>query len=200
VKTYQREASALEAPRAHPWTDAVSSPASRYHDFKAQPQLVRTSLEDFTPWSGYAAVETFYRLLERINASEGALETNDCEFTGPRDNPDPTFRKALECSGRLMILYRELSLNLSHPDVTRLENGVHRELAALDPEFEWGVVGTTIMRTRYVGLPGSGDGPLGYQLMLSFWAWGDTVDEAMAHLDRLFESLSRALDVVAQRR
>jgi len=193
VKTYTREAAGFDAPRSHPWTDAVGNSGSRYYDFKASPQLVRTSLEDFTPWSGFAAVESFYRLLEWINAPGGAFESNDCEFTGPRQNPDPVFEKSLECSGRLMILYRELSLNLSRARVERLEDTLQRRLAELDSEFEWGVVGTTIMRTRYVDLPGPEQGQLGYQLMLSFWAWGETVDETMLHFDRVVGILARAL-------
>jgi hypothetical protein len=193
MKTYRRETSAADTPRAFPWTDAASNPGSRYHDFKTHPHLVRTSLEDFAPWNGCAAVETFYRLLEWLNAPGGALESNDCEFTGPRDNPDPGFRKARECSGRLMILYRDLPLNVSGPRVAWLEGATLRHLAEIDPDFEWGAVGTTIMRTQYVGLPLPEERQMGFQLMLSFWAWGDTEEETMTHLDRLFGNLSRAL-------
>jgi hypothetical protein len=199
MKTSRREISGLDTPRAHPWTEAASNSDSRYYDLKAQPQLVRTSLEDFTPWSGRGAVETFYRLLDWLNAPGGALESNDCEFTGPHDNPSPQFHKAQECSGRLMILYRNLLHNLSYPRVEWLENAMHRHLAEIDPEFEWGVVGTTIMRTQYVELPVPDESQMGYQLMISFWAWGDTEDETMAHLDRLFGNLSRALHEASAR-
>jgi hypothetical protein len=193
VKTCTREAEGFDAPRSHPWTDAVADAASRYYDFKAHPQLVRTSLEDLTPWNGHAAIASFYRLIEQLNAPGGPFETNDCEFTGPRDNPDPAFTKALECSGRLMILYRDLPRNLSRAGANRLEETLQRRLSELDPDFAWGMVGTTIMRTRYLGLPGPEKAQLGYQLMLSFWAWGDTVAETMVHLDRVIGDLSRAL-------
>jgi len=193
MKTYKRELSDGAAPRAHPWTDAASNSGSRYHDFKARPELVRTSVEDFTPWQGSAAVETFYRLLDWLNARDGAFESNDCAFTGPDDNPDPAFLKAQECSGRVMILYRDLPTNLALLHVERLESAVQRHLAKIDPEFEWGAVGTTIMRTQYVTLPLPEEGQLGFQLMLSFWAWGDGPEETMAHLERVFVNLSRAL-------
>jgi hypothetical protein len=197
VKTCTREATGFDAPRSHPWTDAVADAASRYYDFKAEPHLVRTSLEDFTPWNGHAGVESFYRLVERLNAPGGRFESNDCEFTGPRDNPDAAFEKPLECSGRLMILFRDLSLNLSRSRVEQLENDLQRRLAEHDPDFAWGMVGTTIMRTRYLGLTGPEETRLGYQLMLSFWAWGDTVTETMVHLDRVVGNLSAALREVA---
>lgn len=175
----------------------MSSPAHRYHDFKARPQLVRTSLEDFVPWSGTGAVETFYRLVEWINAPDGALESNDCEFTGPHEDRSAHSAKSQECSGRLMILFRDLPLNLSRPRVEELERAVHLRLAEVDPEFEFGIVGTTIVRTRYVSLPRAAEACLGYQLMLSFWAWGDTEAETMAHLDRLFGNLGTALKGIA---
>lgn len=193
LRTYRREISGLDAPRAHPWTDAASCSGGRYLDLRASPRLVRTSLEDFTPWSGSAAVETFYRLLEWINAPDGVFESNDCEFTGPHADPEAAFLERLECSGRLMILFRDLPLNLSLPRVQRLEGSLLRALSSLDPEFERGAVGTTIMRTEYLGLPAVGRGRLGYQLMLSFWAWGDTEEETMANLDRLLRGLSRVL-------
>jgi hypothetical protein len=197
VKTCQRETPSLEAPRAHPWTDAASSSAHRYVDFKASPQLVRTSLEDFTPWNGSRAVETFYRLVEWVNAPAGAFESNDCEFTGPHAD-DSHAPKSQECSGRLMILFRDLPANLSRAHMDALERDVHVRLNELDPGFEWGIVGTTVMRTHFLGLPGGAGGPLGYQLMLSFWAWGDTEDETMANLDRLLGNLASALRRVRQ--
>jgi len=196
VKTCRRETLSRDAPRAHPWTDAASSPAHRYRDFKASPQLVRTTLEDYTPWDGHAAIETFYRLVEWVNAPRGAFESNDCEFTGPHADPAHP-PKAQECSGRLMILFRDLQLNLSHPLVKGLEHDLHVRLSGIDPAFEWGIVGTTIVRTRYVGLPGGAGGRLGYQLMLSFWAWGDDEAETMANLYRVLENLSLALQGVS---
>jgi len=196
MKTCRRDTPSDDAPRAHPWTDASSSPAHRYRDFKASPQLVRTTLEDFTPWAGHPAIETFYQLVEWVNASRGTLESNDCEFTGPHaEGAHPP--KSQECSGRLMILFRDLQLNLSHPLVAGLEHDLHVRLVGIDPAFEWGIVGTTVVRTRYVGLPGGASGRLGYQLMLSFWAWGDDEAETMANLDRVLENLSLALHGVA---
>jgi hypothetical protein len=87
-------------------------------------------------------------------------------------------------------------VNLSHARIEELEQNLHVRLSGSDAAFEWGIVGTTIMRTRYVGLPGGTAGPLGYQLMLSFWAWGDTEGETMANLDRVLGNLSEALHAI----
>jgi hypothetical protein len=194
MKSCEYDGEAFEEPRSHPWTDAVASAASRYYDLKAHPDLIRTALEDFLPWSHYAAVTQLYELLERLNAPASILESNDCAFSGPQPSDAPQFGKILQCEGRVMILYRELEWNLSRHRVEGLTNAIHVRLASLDREFEWGMVGTTIVPVRYVDLPPAHDQNLGYQLMLSFWAWGDSEAEVMDNLDRVMRNLARALE------
>ncbi|MEO6576656.1 MAG: hypothetical protein ABIP89_22610, partial [Polyangiaceae bacterium] len=183
MKTCGYDGPPFTEPRSHPWTDAVSSSAYRYLDLKADPSLVRTSLEDFVPWSNYPAVRAFYMLIEWLNAEAGSLESNDCAFTAPHRNETASVPKTLECSGRIMILFRALAENLSADRTRVLENDLHRRLGALDPEFEWGMIGTTIVPVRYLALPR--DAQLGHQLMISFWAWGDGEMELMTNLDRV---------------
>jgi hypothetical protein len=198
MRTCEYDGEVLSLARSHPWTDAVASSAFRYYDLKSSPALIRTSLEDFLPWSRYPAVERFYALLEWLNGATSPLESNDCEFTAPHPNGNPRFRKSLECSGRVMVLFRDLRRNLSPHDLPALTEALHHALAPADPRFEFGVVGTTLVPVRYVTLPGPEDARLGSQLMLSFWAWGDTETECMANLCRLTENLSRALRDVAK--
>ena len=178
-------------PRAHPWTDAVGSSECRYYDLKAAPGLIRTALEDFVPFGHFAAVAEFYALLERLNAPASTLESNDCAFAGPHASELAPPGKRLQCEGRLMILFRDLGLNLSRPRVEALANGLHMRLAELDRELEWGMIGTTIYPTRYVTLPVARQ--LGHQLMLSFWAWGDSEAELMGHLERVVRNLAQAI-------
>ena len=45
--------------RVHPWTEAVKNSEWRYHDFKQHPELIRTVLEDFVPYTDEAAVAAF---------------------------------------------------------------------------------------------------------------------------------------------
>lgn len=163
----------------------------RYRDLKADPSHIRTSLEDFVPWSHYSAIDTFYALLEWINSPVSTLESNDCAFTGPHANEVPSVPKSLQCSGRVMVLYRSLATNLSRRRVDSLKDALHHRLRSLDPEFRWGTVGTTIVPVRYVTLPE--DAQLGYQLMISFWAWGSSEAELLTHLGRVVTNLFQGL-------
>ncbi|HEX6765809.1 MAG TPA: hypothetical protein VF103_10040, partial [Polyangiaceae bacterium] len=99
-------AGASLARRSHPWTDAEGNPDCRYYDLTAQPERIRTSLEDLQSFQQYPAVETFYTLLERLNHPKSSLESNDCAFDGPGENEDTSVQKAMQCSGRLMVLFR----------------------------------------------------------------------------------------------
>jgi hypothetical protein len=148
-------------------------------------------MEDFVPWSHYPAIDAFYTLLEWLNSPRSTLESNDCAFTGPHPNEVPSVPKSLQCSGRLMVLYRSLATNLSRPRVESLKDTLHHRWRSLDPEFQWGTIGTTIVPVRYVTLPD--DAQLGYQIMISFWAWGSMEAELMSSLGRVVANLSRGL-------
>lgn len=193
MKSSEYDGEPFAEPRSHPWTDSVGSATSRYYDLKAHPGLIRTALEDLLPWSHYTAIDRLYELLERLNAPASILETNDCAFSGPYPSEAPDLGKLLQCEGRIMVLYRELELNLSRRRVEELTNEIHVHLATHDRELEWGMVGTTIAPVRYLDLPGDPDQKLGHQLMLSFWAWGDSEAETMDNLDRVVRNLAGAL-------
>ncbi|MBH0190385.1 MAG: hypothetical protein HP492_01170 [Nitrospira sp.] len=53
------------------------------------------------------------------------------------------------------------------------------------------------MTTRFTAIPGPPERQRGQQLMLSFWAWGETETEMMGHLDRIFQNLTGALQRVS---
>lgn len=197
MKTCAYAGEPLTVPRSHPWVDVVGKPECRYYDLTAHPERIRTSIEDFQPWGQYAAAEAFYELLERLNQRSSTLESNDCAFTGPEENDQLAIDKPLQCSGRLMVLFRVLAHNTEQARVARLESEIHRQLSTNDPSFLWGIVGTTVVPVLYRGLPGSAKQQLGSQLMISFWAWGDSEADTMRNLGRLFENLSRALLAVS---
>ena len=177
-------------PRSHPWTDAVSDAAHRYYDLKATPARIRTSLEDFVPFAHHDAVDRFYALLEWLNGGDTTFESNDCAFNAPHANESTDVPATLECSGRVMVLYRDLALNVSRAEVERLENALHQALAAIEPDLALGIIGTTRVPVRYLALPETEQ--LGHQVMVSFWAWGNTDAEVMKNLARVITSLSTA--------
>jgi hypothetical protein len=198
VKTYEYAGDPFTEPRSHPWVDKVGSPDSRYYDLTANPGLIRTSLEDFRPWNGHAAIETVYALLESLNQRGSVLESNDCAFEGPTANLNRGVPKAFECSGRIMVLFRELERNTQQESVAWLKNELHYTLADQEPDFHWGVVGTTIVPVRFLALPDSDERQLGQQLMISFWAWGDSDADTMLNLERVLKSVAHALRTVSE--
>ena len=196
MRTCEYDGEPSVEPRSHPWTDTLASSANRYWDLKAAPALIRTALEDFLPFGHQPAIARFYTLLERLNAPASTLESNDCAFTGPHANEAPAMDKRLQCEGRVMILFRELGLNRSPRRVAELKDGLHLYLETLDRDLVWGMIGTTIYPVRYVTLPVAPDQQLGQQLMISFWAWGDSEAELMSNLERVVRNLAQALEHV----
>jgi hypothetical protein len=193
LRTCEYAGEAFTAPRSHPWVGAASDRKSRYYDLTASPALIRSALEDFVPWARYAAVDAFYGLLERVNHERSLLESNDCAFTGPHPSKSTSSQKALECSGRVMVLFRDLARNTVEGQIDALKNELHLALGKLDPNFRSGVVGTTIVPVRYLALSAVSDQDLGVQLMISFWAWGNSEQETMQNLSRLLRNLVSAL-------
>ncbi len=192
MRTCEYAGAPFTQPRSHPWVDSADDPACRYYDLTETPALIRSALEDFRPWSSHAAIDGFYSLLEQLNQPGSVFESNDCAFAGPHENDQPQYAAALQCSGRVMVLFRDLRLNTVAGRVEHLKNQLHHELAELDPDFPRALIGTTLIPVRYLALA-DGDAQLGWQLMISFWAWGDTVTDTMATLDRLFGNLTLAL-------
>jgi len=95
-----------------------------------------------------------------------------------------------------MILYRDLKLNTALEYVQWLTNASLHYLNHIDPDFTLGIVGTTIMQANFIDLPPT-EKQSGNQLQISFWAWGDSEDETMANLDRLFGNMDFALRSVS---
>ena len=198
MNTYDHSDAQSDTIRAHPWTVATSDPRNHYRDFKAAPWAIRTSLEDFTPWSAWPAIDRFHGLVEWINGSSSTLESNDCAFEGPCANSTPRFAKALQATGRLMILWRELELNLDLANTDWLRGELHRALNEIDRDLEFGVVGISVQRVQYLALAPPDERQMGFQLTLSFWAWGDTEAEVMGNLDRTFDGLWKSLRIVTR--
>ena len=87
--------------RGHPWRGSQYSDEVEYYDFKKNPELIRTSLEDFKPYADQAATNRFYELLEWLNGPDSFLETNDYAFRGPAPNENPKMAYPLECHAKV---------------------------------------------------------------------------------------------------
>jgi hypothetical protein len=197
MRTYEYAGEPLSEPRSHPWQGSANDSLARYLDFRASPELIRSSLEDFKPFQHYAAIEEFYALLELVNHPRSQLESNDCAFNGPGPNQTLQVPASHECSGRVMLLFRELEQNARKSRMAWLNAALHYQLAKLDPKFVLGMIGTTLVPVRFLALPQ--EGQRGQQLLVSFWAFGDSDAVAMRNLSRLFKNLSQALRVVSAR-
>lgn len=193
MKIYEYHDPQSLRPRSHPWIDSASDPTHRYYDFRTSPELIRSSIEDMQEWSTYPATETFYRLLEWLNGSKSVFESNDCAFSGATATTSTQSSQRLQCSGRLMILYRDLALNTAPEQIHWLTNAAAHALGRADPTFEWGAIGATVMPARFITLPGPSELQQGQQLMLSFWAWGEDEREVMTNLDRTFQNMTVVL-------
>ena len=197
MKIYKHQNDEYRDRRVHPWDIAESNPLHRFYNFKENPNLIRTVLEDFIPWNKWPAVEKFYEIIEWINSKDSVYESNDCAISGPKQNTDNKFPKTLQCSGRLMILYRNLLLNTSVDNMHWLEGATHHYFNKIDTEFEWGVIGTSILNVQYIELPLPEEKQYGTQLSIMFWAWGDTDNECMSNLFRVFKNMHDALEGIS---
>jgi hypothetical protein len=182
--------------RSHPWNVAEHDSTHRYYNFRENIGLIRSSLEDFKPWEHYPAIDSFYNLLEWLNGPDSVFESNDCAFSGPMANTNARFAQRLQCSGRLMILYRDLKLNTSAEHIRWFKDASQYYISKADPNFVLGVVGTTLMQVTFVTLHPE-EKQSGQELQLSFWAWGDSEIETFTNLERVFQNIHISLRAIS---
>jgi hypothetical protein len=193
MRTYRHEQQSGPS-RPHPYKGSDYDSNVDYYDFKKHPELIRGKLEDFKPHDVHEAIQTFYSLVEWLNAESRVLESNDCAFEAPRPSNSPNASsKKLQASGRLMIFYRGLRYNVSDQSITWLRDATEFYIKQVDPTFEDGVIATSLQGSIYEALRNR----LGKELVLTFWAFGDTDEETYANLNRTFKGLHEALRRVA---
>jgi hypothetical protein len=196
MRVYFESDDTYEGIRAHPYEGTSGGPEEAYYDFKEKPELIPQVLEDFKTWEEHEAIQVFYEMLRWLNGEDSALESSDCALArqlGENRSKGP-FPRELECSGRLMVFYRNLNLNVSPRHVEWLKGATHFHLNRLDPEFEMGAIGLFLTKASYLHLQGQ----LGNQLVILFFAFGDNEQEVMENLRRLFVNLYEALKCVSE--
>jgi len=152
----------------------VADDGSVYRDFKKQPELIRSALEDLLPFNKWGFVEQFYVLIEWINSPDSLLESNDCVFNALEANPDQQYPYAKKCSARLMILFRDIPENCQTRSIDWLMENILLQISAAKPGFKAGALCLAQSPTCYLAL-GSGDdmGGMGHQVTLTFFAYGN---------------------------
>ena len=93
----------------------------------------------------------------------------------------------------MIILYRLTQLNTSPHHVEWLKAAALHHIKSVDAAFQWGCIGLVLFPSLFTALPPPIGNQEGAQLAMKFWAWGDTEDEAMSHLQRLFANLKTSL-------
>jgi len=177
-------------PRAHPWTTASNDPACRYVDFRSEPDKISTSLEDFMRWEQYPAIEGFYDFLRWVNGSESVLESNDCAFClEPNDDPNRPFQ--LQASGRIMLFVTDFRFTCSPQFGEYMTDAFGSYLERNLPKSSPATVGVSQATSFFKEV-----GKRGEQVVLNFWAWGDSEASTFSTLGTLFEHmLDAAKDV-----
>lgn len=196
--------------RLHPYT-AADATQSGFVDFTQHPELIETVLEDFRPHAHTTAVKAFYDFLRWINGPTSHLATCDCVLRSPITHQDSNSHYGLSAHGRLFILFRHLEFNSSLQNSDWLCGMMMAELRNVDDGFPatHGVVGFTKQPALQTAIsngiwhgerrfePGEKDPGFGYHLMLSFWGYGDTEEEAFKNLERVFRNIWTAAERIS---
>lgn len=177
-------------PRVHPYRKVRHDDRGQYYDFKLQPHLIETSLEDFAPHALNEGVQEFYDLLKYINRPDAPFETTDCGLSQrlhvSRNSPFPD--KAGWIGGRVMLMWRDEMKNCREKPVSWLKSQLLRQFKRYKQRHNYigFVLGPfpTIFSTT---------GERGYQIDVEFAMWGDTYDEALNHFPEVVATLDRVI-------
>lgn len=201
--------------RQHPWTVSHTEEGSRYYDFKREPHLIPTVLEDFKPWEDHQAIKDFYKLVEWINGPGTHLETNDCRFRGPRVNEQrDVCDKNLLFSGGLMVLFRDPERGLSedgaewaarqisegrppfftpNKEIEWFKDRSLQLIGEINPGYSQACIAVHLYPTYFMEAPVAEFDRFGYVLAFEFWAWGDDNEEALDSFGVVVDTLSECL-------
>jgi hypothetical protein len=183
---YRAEELDIKTGRTHPWTFAGYDESCCYADFRQEPDRIESSLEDFREWEEYPATRRFYDLVRWLNGYDSHFETNDTAFrVGPNNAPTQPYQ--IEASGRLMLFASDLRLTCAPEFSEWLMGCFHHYLRQIEPPLSAAAVG--ISKAPCLFKLANAEG---HELVLYFWAWGDSNDEVMMSLDRVIERLQMA--------
>ena len=175
-------------PRAHPWgKTGYAEGGGAYYDFRSNPHLIRSVLEDFIPYASQPAVERFYQLLEMLNGPDSSLETNDCALSGPHEPAPSIFRGTVGIGGRLEFFYRSLERNLSREAVSWLVFLFEIYAQRAMPDMLQGVLCLKMVETEF--LRAASENQSGHRVRVTFNVYSNSELEAWETLSTMFTGL-----------
>jgi hypothetical protein len=190
---HQLNASALTAGRIHPWSVQTSNPENRYIDFKKNPELIETSLEDLQPIAGSMAAQAVIEFLRWANSPECIFETNDFGMRPLKPNESGVSPSALELHARVTILFRDLRRNIGQGQALAFGHRLELELQATDEAFRQACWGWYLWPHKFQSLVDAGKPSEGNCLALAGWAWGDDKTEVHSNFARALTNLQTSL-------
>jgi hypothetical protein len=189
--------------RNHPYDGAKYDSRVRHYDLVKHPELIRQVLEDFKLWEQYAAIESFYQLLEWINGNDSIFESSDCRMEAPKQNLNKNMPYDLVLQGRLIIFFRDIKLNYAvidpknpqnywvNPHVAALAINITEYLKTVYQDISWITIQLFFFPISY--LQESGSPKLGQQITFQFNCYGNNEKDLFNTLKFFNLGILRAL-------
>jgi hypothetical protein len=142
--------------RTHPWQGSIHDPGAKFVDFLKQPELVRSSLEDFLPYAAQPAIDRFFGLVEWMNGPDAPWETTECYlWPAASSHGNRLFAQyPIICSARLVFFNRNHQWQCRHGDFA-FENLLAR-LQHREPVHPNACVGVFTVPTLFLSLSDDG--------------------------------------------
>ncbi|MBG6247022.1 MAG: hypothetical protein EKD82_02130 [Candidatus Symbiopectobacterium sp. PLON1] len=166
--------------------------AGRYYNFRENPELIETQLEDFSPYSDRPAIKLFYSFLKWINGNDSALESTDCLLSGePTESPSAyLFHCSHKNHGRVEFFVRNIETNADKKLIIWIYDKLSLYLQIERPDFRKGSLRITPLITDYIR---AGRNELtGYRFCIHFYAYGNGVEDTWVSLNAIFDNIMKA--------
>ena len=180
--------------RSQPWgrTDGHEHRPGKYYNFRDNPELIETHLEDFIEHSDQCAIKDFYAFVKWINGPDSVLESTDCLLSGaPYPEPAATmYRCTHAIKGRFEFFIRQLELNADKKTFMWVYEKLSVYLQIERSDFRKGSFRISPLITDYINT--SGNKFTGYRFCIYFQAYGKGVSDTWDSLSAMFECLEKA--------
>lgn len=182
--------------RYHPWIVTVNTEGGRYVDFKASPELIRTTLEDLPRVGGSKAETAIVEFISWANGPTSIFETNDFGMRPPKPNESGVSPSALELLSRVTILFRDLEQNVGAA-LPQFAATLERAIKSVDPDFQQACWSWCLWPHLFLAVEAAERDAEGAVIALQVWAWGDEPMELYDNMARAYGNLRIALEIAS---